>query len=110
MGIQDKSNPSQVPARKLNLLPLAILAGTLVACGQIAAQVPPAGQVPDESVVPRWSATFSVILKAREGRFLSYRATPKVPDTSKPQLGALSDEELINGKNFQRPLDIPKLG
>jgi hypothetical protein len=80
---------------------LAILVGTLLASGQTANQAPTAGQVPDESVLPQWSATFPILLKAKETYFLSLRV-PKRP------VGPLSDEELINGRPSQ-PTDIPRL-
>jgi len=76
---------------------------------QIPGQVPTSGQVPDESVVPQWSNTFSVILKAREDRFLSFRTASKEPNPPKPQIRTLSDEELINGKGSQPPPEIPRL-
>ncbi len=74
--------------------------------GEIAGQVPTTGQVPDESVVPQWLATFEIVMKARETNFVSFRA----PMPSRPS-GPLSDEELINGIKSQPPHrpDIPRL-
>jgi hypothetical protein len=85
--------------RTLILLPWA-LAGIVLAQTDGGSTT---GLVPDESVLPQWSATFPVILGAREDRFQRFK--PKPP---KPQLGPLSDEELINGRKPQpEPPDEP---
>ncbi|MGA7410924.1 MAG: hypothetical protein WBW33_10595 [Bryobacteraceae bacterium] len=73
-------------------LPLWILLGELLVLRPVIAAT-----VPDESVIPQWSTTLRVMLKAREANFLAFRATNKPPERP------LTDEELLNGVKSQRP-------
>jgi hypothetical protein len=83
------------------VLPLAMSFGALIAFGQTAGQTAISGEELDESVVPQWSATFPVLLKASETQFLSFRM-------AKQPSGPLSDADLINGATTQTP-SIPRL-
>src|ERR1700674_3823121 len=80
---------------------LAVLLSTLFASAQVAGQVLRPSEVPDESVLPQWSAKMTNLLKERESYFIHYRTT------NQPS-GPLSDADLINGKSSQ-PTDVPKL-
>lgn len=75
----------------------AVLLGTLLIFGQRVA-----AQVPDESVVPQWSATFKVLEKAAETNFASLTVNKVRPS------GPLTDAELTNGVTSPIPV-VPTL-
>jgi hypothetical protein len=48
------------------LFALLTLLGASIAFGQNAGPAPTPGQVPDESVLPQWKATFPILFEARQ--------------------------------------------
>jgi hypothetical protein len=92
-------------------LRLATAICALSSSGQIVAQVPTTGEVPDDSVVAKWSATFQTVFKARETFFANF----VLPAAKSPR--TYSDTELISGINESVPdsseiphvSDMPKL-